>query len=236
VESEAKLSVEYGYIYVLIDPRNGEVRYIGQTRQLPTRRLSEHIWAANRKDSTTHKDNWIRSLLSNKCKPEIKTLKKVPVDQLNKAEESAIAECRHLIGKLLTNKSSGPASDKSHLHKQVIRSDGVVFTSIKEAAQKSGLSTSATITNCLKGRYKTAGGYGFRYFDGNLTSWSPDLTTYNRPSAKAIIRNDGVIFPTAKAASVALGLCHTAISRAIKFDSIVKGKYKFQFLNKTRSC
>lgn len=50
-------------IYALADPRTGEVRYVGVTHRGSARRLVEHLSRA-RKGGRTHRDCWIRSLLS----------------------------------------------------------------------------------------------------------------------------------------------------------------------------
>jgi hypothetical protein len=56
-------------IYVLIDPRNDFIRYVGFTSFTLTKRLKGHIKKCEL-DSTNHKDRWIRELLSLGLKPE----------------------------------------------------------------------------------------------------------------------------------------------------------------------
>lgn len=59
------------HVYALVDPATpSEVRYIGYTRQVLGRRLSRHL----RSNGRTHKDNWIRSLLSAGRRPTITEL------------------------------------------------------------------------------------------------------------------------------------------------------------------
>jgi group I intron endonuclease len=57
-------------IYCLIDPITNEIRYIGKTKNSLTKRLYEHLTKRNLKPNT-HKNNWIKQLLSNKLKPII---------------------------------------------------------------------------------------------------------------------------------------------------------------------
>lgn len=59
-------------IYALSDPRTAVVRYIGVTFR-PKVRLNEHLSRA-RKGGRTHRDYWIRSLLSRGLAPEICTI------------------------------------------------------------------------------------------------------------------------------------------------------------------
>lgn len=58
------------YIYVLIDPRTDEVRYVGKTIQKLNERLKCHC---NEKEKS-HKNNWIAELKKHKLKPIIKTI------------------------------------------------------------------------------------------------------------------------------------------------------------------
>ena len=53
--------------------------------------------------------------------------------------------------------------------KPVIRSDGKVYDSIKQASEKTGIGRTA-INNCLAGRVKTSGGYGWKYLQGGVSS------------------------------------------------------------------
>ncbi len=59
-------------IYFLIDPRTGEVRYVGKT----TKNLTHRLMNGHMQDlSRTHKTNWIRSLKKDNFLPEIKLVK-----------------------------------------------------------------------------------------------------------------------------------------------------------------
>lgn len=56
------------YIYILIDPENQQVRYIGKTKNI-SRRYSQHISECSKIRS--HKNNWILSLKNKGLKPEM---------------------------------------------------------------------------------------------------------------------------------------------------------------------
>ena len=59
-------------IYFLIDPRNGDIRYVGKT----TKKLSYRLMNGHMQDSSrTHKTNWIKSLKKEELLPEIKLVK-----------------------------------------------------------------------------------------------------------------------------------------------------------------
>lgn len=56
------------FIYILIDPRDNQVRYIGKTKNI-TRRFNQHISEASK--IRTYKNNWLLQLKLNKLRPEI---------------------------------------------------------------------------------------------------------------------------------------------------------------------
>ena len=55
------------YIYALKDPLTKEIRYVGKTVNMKNR-LRNHIYKA--KKGKTHRDNWIKKLLSQNLLPE----------------------------------------------------------------------------------------------------------------------------------------------------------------------
>jgi group I intron endonuclease len=57
------------YIYELIDPRNGQTRYVGKANN-PETRLLEHL----REEKNTHKCNWIKNLKKEGLQPELNIL------------------------------------------------------------------------------------------------------------------------------------------------------------------
>lgn len=59
-------------IYFLIDPRTGDIRYVGKT----TKKLTYRLMNGHMQDSSrTHKTNWIKSLKKEGLLPEIKLVK-----------------------------------------------------------------------------------------------------------------------------------------------------------------
>lgn len=61
-------SQKVGTIYALIDPRNDEIRYVGQTYQTPQARLRNHL-SASKRGVRTHVACWLRGLILNGFKP-----------------------------------------------------------------------------------------------------------------------------------------------------------------------
>jgi len=64
------------FIYGLNDPETGKCRYIGKSDN-PAHRYRLHLWNASR--YKTHKDCWIKSLLSSGKVPVLEVLREVPV-------------------------------------------------------------------------------------------------------------------------------------------------------------
>lgn len=64
------------YIYVLIDPRNNEIRYVGKSIN-PNVRVRRHISEAKNSKQTNHRINWLKNLASDGYKPIIEIIDEV---------------------------------------------------------------------------------------------------------------------------------------------------------------
>lgn len=64
-------------IYALVDPISNEIRYVGQTYRKLDVRLKEHVYDCIRRPRSSHKVNWIKSLISKNQIPNIKLLETV---------------------------------------------------------------------------------------------------------------------------------------------------------------
>lgn len=89
------------YIYALIDPKSDEIRYIGYTKNLG-RRLSGHLTDK----SSTHKTNWIKSLIKKKQRPLIEIIDEVSESEKNFWEQHYISLYKSW-GVRLTNSTEG---------------------------------------------------------------------------------------------------------------------------------
>lgn len=90
-------------IYVLKDPRNGKIRYVGKTVQSLKSRLYHHLKAKNK----SHKNSWIKSLTNNNLEPIIQL-----VDEIDYCEDWKWLECYWIAqfkswGFNLTNMTDG---------------------------------------------------------------------------------------------------------------------------------
>lgn len=93
------------FIYGLIDPRDNELRYIGFTSISLKRRLITHLSPSALKKNT-HKNNWVKSILYEKIKPEIFLIQKTDKENWEFDEQWNIQYFK-AIGCRLTNECSG---------------------------------------------------------------------------------------------------------------------------------
>lgn len=94
-------------IYILIDPKTNLVRYVGQTSKKLEKRLSSHInKAKNTPNKTTHKNTWIKSLISENLKPIIELVEVVSDSEWKEKEKYYIKKYKEL-GFDLLNLSEG---------------------------------------------------------------------------------------------------------------------------------
>jgi hypothetical protein len=98
-------STTTGIIYGLIDPRNGCLRYIGQT----TLALKDRLWGHCYEPRRSRKNNWIKSLKSRGLRPIIKALSEHPIEELDDAEIAAIAAIQSTGATLLNATYGGKA-------------------------------------------------------------------------------------------------------------------------------
>lgn len=92
------------YIYALIDPRDGQPRYVGKTID-PTKRLNGHI--NPKRKCNCHSANWIRQLVKAGFMPEMKIIEEVkPGDDWKERERFWIQKYQEM-GYSLTNITPG---------------------------------------------------------------------------------------------------------------------------------
>lgn len=93
-------------VYILCDPRDGSIRYVGKTETSVELRLRRHLDKANDPSAQWHTVQWIRSLLSAGIRPEIVPVREVDTEYLDETEIFVIDEYRRL-GCDLTNTAKG---------------------------------------------------------------------------------------------------------------------------------
>ncbi len=96
-----------GYIYALVDPRNGAIRYIGQTSLSLKQRLSGHL---HDRFKPTRKGEWMIELDAAGLRPGIVNLRSAPLEDLNAHEIELIAAMRAAGADLLNITHGGGCS------------------------------------------------------------------------------------------------------------------------------
>lgn len=82
-------------VYGLIDPRSGELRYIGKTQNL-ARRLRQHLQTSELR-ANTYKVHWLRELLTEGLRPTVMILEEAHEGaNLNDSEKELIEYFRSL--------------------------------------------------------------------------------------------------------------------------------------------
>ena len=90
-----------GFIYALIDPRDGRFRYVGQTLA-PKTRYYAHLKDAKKYLYSKSKTDWINELVERNYRPVMLGLATLPVEQLSELERQFI-ELLQKYGCPLTN-------------------------------------------------------------------------------------------------------------------------------------
>lgn len=91
-------------IYVLIDPRTNEVRYVGKANRVDER-YKAHLNRARKHQ--IHKKNWIEALRKDGLKPIIKVIDVVPIDEWRYWERFWISQMRQWGFNLVNHTDGG---------------------------------------------------------------------------------------------------------------------------------
>jgi hypothetical protein len=162
-------------IYMLQDPRNLAVRYIGATTQSLSRRLTGHIYDGKKRTSS-HKAKWIKSLLKQGLSPVIQL-----IEECVNWQERERFWCEHyrLITPLVNSTKGGEGivkkSDDSIRRTGEAKFKPIVqydlqgrfikdWVCIRDATAFYKLSRNS-IKGCLAGRSASSGGFKWKYRD-----------------------------------------------------------------------
>jgi len=90
------------FIYVLIDPRSNQVRYVGKTDNLK-KRYNHHLIY----NGKSHKTSWIKNLKNENKKPIIEVIDEVPITEWKFWERYWISQIRAWGFELVNNTEGG---------------------------------------------------------------------------------------------------------------------------------
>src|SRR6266404_1076008 len=93
------------FVYGLIDPRNGELRYVGEAKNMKNR-LAKHM-TPSQLIGFNHKKNWIKLLKTEGLKPEMIMLEEHPTLKSALEAEIDLVAYFKAIGCDLTNGTEG---------------------------------------------------------------------------------------------------------------------------------
>lgn len=104
-------------IYGLIDPRTGELRYVGKTGKSLNIRLFGHLGDHRR----NHRTSWIKSVVDSGEIPDIFEIDEVPDDYWQESEKFWINYFRYIGANLTNSVDGGYGTNPSEYTKQKIR-------------------------------------------------------------------------------------------------------------------
>lgn len=208
--------MKYTHIYILIDPLNNQIRYIGKANN-PKERYKNH---KNRcRDKNTHKRNWINKLRLKGLYPEIEIIDKVLVSEWHYWEKFWISYYRFLGCNLVNHTFGGDGltfgNQTSFKKGQIPWNKGTAKPIIKKGFNQKCLETSFkkghdTWNKGLKGiRLKPA---------KNVHQYCPYTGSYIKT------------WITAKEAGIELNINEESIGQCARNKSKSAGKYIWSYI------
>lgn len=203
------------FIYALIDPESGVIRYVGRTNNLRLRMKGHRQHA--RGSTKRHLYSWMRSL---KQWPEMRLLE--TCDETNWADREKFWIAKHK--QTLTNHSDGgygPLNTNNGFAKSVTCVEtGEVFESIQAAAD-SHQATWSTIKGCIR--------HGHSAFDKHYHFTANKPRIAKKPHRPVICESSGVIHVSIAAAAEYHGLAKAWLGHRVRNGLPVKG-HMFSFI------
>ena len=197
-------------VYGLIDPRAGELRYVGKTERSTHVRLKRHMHNA-REGVRSHVYNWLRQLLAAGLKPEVEVLEThETAEALVEAERHFIAYFRS-IGCNLTNATEGGDGSVGYQHTEESKQ--------KQRAKMSGRRLTpehrSGISRGISGRSVSP---------ATRLKLSASNTKSNAHRAHPVVDDGGTVYPSISAAARALSIPSGNIARAVRNRSTAGGR------------
>ena len=169
-------------IYILIDPRNGLVRYVGKTSRDPKIRFKEHVYYEYSNTAKSYSKRWIKSLKKERLIPEMIIIDEVEEDW--EFWEKHYISLYKSWGFNLTNKSIGGQGKPGNNIRKIyeVTKDGKILNespSVKEMASLYNLTApnlSKGARDQSRGKYATVGGRYFTYYPNIIPNSNPYKT------------------------------------------------------------
>lgn len=188
-------------IYILKDPRNNEIRYVGKANN-PFERYRNHNNQG--RDKNTHKRNWINELRKDNLKPILEIIDTVPIDKWKEYEKFYIKKYINDGYDLVNYTDGGDGATFANATSfkpgngarkvVMLEKDGTyikTFDMIKEAEDFIGIKTNGVMQVLIK-RNKTCKGFLFIYEDEYKNMTGDDIINFvNVSKHKEPKTNDG---------------------------------------------
>src|SRR5437667_5019066 len=94
------------WVYALVDPRDGRIRYVGQTQVSVNVRVREHMRKCTNPKNNKHSARWLRQLAASNLQPSYMILDVGDARTTDALEEFYVASLRE-AGFDLTNETNG---------------------------------------------------------------------------------------------------------------------------------
>jgi len=192
------------YIYTLSDPIDGEVKYVGKTKDLKDR-MWRHMEPSNLKNAWTSKTKWILWLKKQGLKPIMDILDEGDANNINDLERYWISQIKTWGYRLKNDTSGGQGADYwkgkklSNEHKLKVKMNNPLrkdiceyeigtdkllaeYISVREASKKTGHTEYAIISSCKGLSTPDKFGVYWRYKDNYFPYEARDL----KPSEETI--------------------------------------------------
>lgn len=138
------------FIYILIDPRNDQVRYVGKTDNIKIR-YNKHIYTSKKIKKPNKNNSWIKSLLNNNYLPIIEIVDEVLITDWSFWEMHYISLYKswgfklnnhndggrqHVINYKHTNKTKEEISEKLKIYYSVLQNNPMYGKKHKDETKK----------------------------------------------------------------------------------------------------
>lgn len=224
--------------YVLIDPRDSLIKYVGRTVDLKNR-FRNHIYEA-RKNNRNKRERWIVSLLRRNLEPELKVIyeKVCTLSQAISIERMLVKK----IGKRYTLKNEpdhylGAMFNGTPVHQYSLTGEYLAtYPNANQAQIKTGVKD-VNITRCCKNPNgygtKTAGGYFWSYIKYKRYPHEY-LQNWRNLKGKPVVQfdlsgNKLATYQTARMAERLTGVCYKKISAVCNGRRKTAGGYIWKF-------
>jgi len=231
-------------VYAFSDPRTNEVRYIGKTAGSLHRRVKRHL-AANSLKEPTHKNNWLRNLLTTGTRPVIDVLETcAAAEDLLEAERFHIAYWR-AIGARLTNGTDGgdglmagarrPRSvceQISRSHKKRLDQPEALARLVSHIKAVAVSRRGAKLSDATKAQMSAA------HTRRPRKPWSEEhrRAISRGKGGRSVVDGAGTIYATAKIAAQTLGLNPGCISQVLSGRNRHTGGHTFRYVDDVPSA